>query len=183
MRFLSSALRRAFIGACSVLLTASGAFALPAVGSPMPTLTVQSIANVTVNFSPAGSQPILILGSGRRERDVHNDLKSDLDKLRKQGKLPGGLEVVVLVDLTSYDYWPAKPAAENALRSEQKKTPVKLIPDFSGKRREPFDLKSGVAATLLYVRDAQGKLSLRFRHEGELSPATRAQLVALLPAP
>lgn len=171
--------------ACALALT-SDAQALPAMGSARPAIKLKDGWEREVDFATI-NRPLIAIYEDKDDGFQNQTLKDELTALDKTTNYRKLIMQIILVDLTPYNYWPARGLAKNEIQKWSNKVGMILYYDFTDSARATLGYTKGQSNVVLY--DKAG--NVQFAYAGalpadkrkELADLVRAQVAALSPPP
>lgn len=157
-------------------LIATPVYALLAIGTEAPNARVEDADGKVLQMQSLKGKPILVMYEDRDSAKQNQPLKDELAKLGQGEKYKTQLAIAAIADLSSYDFWPAKGFAKDAIREESKKQKTTIYCDWNGGFRKAYGIKRGVSNVILVGRDGR----IVFTAEGAMSADARKRLVSLI---
>jgi hypothetical protein len=97
------------------LLVATPAFALPKVGTARPSIKLVDAWDRELDLSHL-AQPLLVVYEDKDDGNTNALMKDDLAQLDKTSHYRKTVLHIAVVDVTPWDYWPARGIAKNELQ-------------------------------------------------------------------
>jgi hypothetical protein len=152
----------------SMWLGPGSAQALPVAGATRPAVRLVDAWDKTLDVGSIGAKPVLVLYEGKESSAQNKQFKEELLALGRSKRYQS-IAVLVIADLQSYDYWPVRGFAKDAVKEKSAKYHRPIYCDWSGTVRSAFDLQRGASNIVLYGKDGHAL----FAYAGNLSDDTR----------
>ncbi len=156
-----------------------GAGAVPAVGNAAPAdARVEDVDGRSLTVASLAGRPAVVVYEDKDSRAANAARKAELTRIRKEEPALARVQVVAVADVSAYDFWPAKSAARDAIREEQKKAGFTIWLDWTARFRDKLDLTKGASNVVLL--DRKGRVA--FAAAGPLGTTSRQVLHAAMRA-
>jgi len=159
------------------LLAAAPALALPKVGTARPAIKLVDAWDRELDIARL-AQPLLIVYEDKDDGNSNAVMKTDLASLDAASHYRKTVLHIAVVDVTPWNYWPARGIAKGELQKWTNKTGVIMYSDFTGSVQTTLDLTKGKSTVVLWGADGK----VLFSYAGPVPADKRKELVDLLRA-
>ena len=163
------------LAALVVGLLAAPAFALPKVGTARPSIKLVDAWDRELDLSRL-AQPLLVVYEDKDDGNTNAAIKDELAQLDKTSHYRKTVLHIAVVDVTPWDYWPARGIAKTELQKWTNKVGVIMYSDFTGSVQTTLDFTKGKSTVVLWGKDGK----VLFSYAGPLPADKRKELVDLL---
>ena len=160
------------------IVPAGAVWALPSVGAPIPSATVEDADGRSLALAGLAGRPILIFYEDRASATQNQALKDDLARLARGDRYRRAVVLVPVADVGSYDFWPAKGLVTGAIRDESRKVGTTIYCDWNGSFGRALSVTKKTSNVVLAGRNGK----ILFARAGALSDPERARVLELLRA-
>lgn len=178
MSVSSSKLRRSSALALTfalALLVAASAPALPKVGSARPSIKLTDGWDRELDLTNLG-KPLIAIYEDNADGNTNQAIKDDLVALDRTTHYRKAVLQIYVIDLTPYNYWPARGLAKNELQKWSNRMNTIMYVDFTDSARQAFSFTKAQSNVVLYAKDG----SVLFAYAGPMPEAKRKELVDLV---
>lgn len=160
--------RRAMAQACFSLLVIpmalglGDALALPKEGGAAPNARIEDSEGAGLELKTLKGKPVVIVYDDRASAPTSEAYRKELVKLLKSAPFASNVKLLVVADVSPYDFWPARGTVKDAVRDETKKQGTTVYCDWTGGIRLGFKLKKEVTSVLMIDKDG----NVAFAFEG-----------------
>jgi hypothetical protein len=174
----------------AVVLIALGlaghALALPRVGATRPAIKLMDGWERELDLATI-NKPLIIIYEDKDDGFQNQTLKDELVTLDKANGYRKLILQIIVVDLTPYNYWPARGLAKNEIQKWSNKVGMILYYDFTDSARSTLALTKGQSNVVMY--DKAGAVQFAFAgavpadKRKDLADLIRAYVATVTPAP
>lgn len=157
------------------LLAAAPALALPKVGTARPAIKLVDAWDRELDIARL-AQPLLIVYEDKDDGNSNAVMKADLAALDAASHYRKTVLHVAVVDVTPWNYWPARGIAKGELQKWTNKTGFIMYSDFTGTVQTTLDFTKGKSTVVLWGADGK----VLFAYAGPVPADKRKELVDLL---
>ncbi|MRG92481.1 hypothetical protein GF068_11160 [Polyangium spumosum] len=169
---------------CGITLLAAAALPM---GSAQAVLSEQAVApnarvedadGKAVEIKSLKGKPIVIVYDDRTSAPKSEAFRRELVKLLKTGPYASKVSLLLVADVSPYDFWPARGTVKDAVREETKKQGTTVYCDWTGGMRTAYKLKNEITGVVMVGKDGR----VAFAKEGVPQGADQKRLVEALKA-
>ena len=158
-----------------VAVAATGAWALPTVGTPAARVEVENVAARAMRPLP-DARPLLVMYEDKDAQGQNDKARRVLGRINDSAENRTHFEFVAVADVAQWNWWPAKRYVLEDLQKIAIRENTTLFADWTAAVRKAWRLKPHVSTLVLTAADGK----VLFAGEGTLSEAQLAALVAEL---
>jgi hypothetical protein len=166
---------RVLAGIAFVAVAATGAWALPAVGTVPARVEVENVAARAMRPLP-DARPVLVMYEDKDAQAQNDKARKVLGKINDREENRARFEFAAVADVGAWNWWPAKKYVLEDLQKIAKRENTTLFADWTGAVRKAWGLKPHKSTLVLTAADGK----VLFAGEGTLSDAQLAALVGEL---
>ena len=168
----------------SLLLAASAAHGDPPTGSVVnavglpraPEFSLESTTGRTRHLRDYLGRVVIIIYEDRDSNQQNNPLKDALAARARSADLTRDVSLVAVANLSSYDFWPARGYARDAVVEIARQMGYEIMIDWTGAMSTAYRFRPGRSHVMVLSRDGR----VLFRHAGPMSAPARESFFALL---
>ncbi len=172
---LSPKVRLSFALTVVLAMWAATSAALPKPGAVRPAVKLVDGWDRELDLARLG-KPLLAIYEDKDDGFTNQQVKDDLTALEAAIAYRRSVAQIYVIDLTPWNYWPARGLAKNELQKWSNKVGVTMYVDFTGAAAQAFAFTKALSNVVLYDKD--GKLLFAFA--GPLPEPKRRELVSLV---
>jgi len=168
--------RRTLLSLALPLLTAAVVSATPNVALSVPkerdaapNARVEDADGNPVEIKSLKGKPVVIVYDDRSSAPKSEAFRKELVKLVKSAPK---ITLLIVADVSAYDFWPARGAVIDAVRKETQKQGTKVYCDWTGGMRSAYKMKNDVTNVIMLGKDAR----VAFASEGVPAAADQKRL-------
>jgi len=161
---------------CATALTGSSAMAVLSEKAEAPNARVEDSEGKATELKSLKGKPFVIVYDDRASAPKSESFRKELVKLLKGAPYASKVTLLVVADVSPYDFWPARGAVKDAVRSETKKQGTTVYCDWTGGLRSAYKLPKEKTGVVMVGKD--GKVA--FAKEGVPAGADHKRLVEAL---
>ena len=166
---------RVLAGIAFVAVAATGAWALPGVGTTPAHVQVENVAARAMRPLP-DARPLLVMYEDKDAQTQNDKARKVLGRITDRAENRARFEFVAVADVAAWNWWPAKKYVLADLQKIAARENTTLFADWTGAVRKAWGLKAHVSTLVLTAPDGK----VLFSGEGTLSDAQIATLVGEL---
>jgi predicted transcriptional regulator len=156
---------------------------MPALGVPKerdvaPNARIEDADGHALEIKSLKGKPVIIVYDDRTSAPKSEAYRRELVKLLKSAAFASKVTLLVVGDVSPYDFWPARGTVKDAVRKESQKQGTTVYCDWTGGLRSAYKLKTDVTSVVMVGKDAR----VRFAFEGVPAGAEQTRLVDALRA-
>jgi hypothetical protein len=151
------------------LLGAAPALAVPKEGDTAANARIEDAEGRGFELKTLKGKPFVIVYDDKTSAPTSDAFRREFLKLAKSEPYRSALGVVIVADVSPYDYWPAKGIVKDAVRDETRKQGTTIYCDWTTGLRTAYRFRSGVSNVVLVGGDGR----VAFASEGV--PGSAAQ--------
>ncbi|MDC3961659.1 YtfJ family protein [Polyangium jinanense] len=159
-------------------LPSATALAVLSEQSAAPNARVEDADGKAVEIKSLKGKPIVIVYDDRTSAPKSEAFRRDLVKLLKSGPYASKVSLLLVADVSPYDFWPARGSVKDAVREETKKQGTTVYCDWTGGMRSAYKLKNEITSVVMVGKDGK----VMFAKEGVPAGADQKRLVDTLKA-
>ncbi len=168
------------------LFVAGRAVALPKVASARPAIKLSDGWERELDLAKT-TIPVIVIYEDKDDGNQNQTLKDELTALDKSIGYRKQILQLIVVDLTPYNYWPARGMAKNEIQKWSNKVGMILYYDFTDTARATLGFTKAQSNVVMY--DKAGAVQFAFAgalptdKRKELADLIRAHMATLTPPP
>jgi len=143
-----------------------------------PNAKVEDSEGKAVEIKSLKGKPIVIVYDDRTSAPKSESFRRDLVKLLKSGPYASKVSLLLVADVSPYDFWPARGSVKDAVREETKKQGTTVYCDWTGGMRTAYKLKNEITSVVMVGKDGR----VAFAKEGVPAASDQKRLVEALNA-
>jgi len=181
---MKSTARRTFFSSLGItLFTAAALWVTPVQAVPKeqdaaPNARIEDADGHALELKALKGKPVVIIYDDRTSAPKSEGFRKELIKLLKSPPYASQVELLLVANVSAYDFWPARGTVEDAVRKETKKQGTKVYCDWTGGLRSAFKLKNEVTNVVMVGKDGR----VAFALEGVPAGKEQQRLVEMLRA-
>lgn len=144
--------------ALTIVLSAS-ADASPRVGDHVPRSEAAALDGRTFDTRATHGNLTLIFYEDKDSAKQNQALKNELHAVKRSPGFKPNVRIIAVVDVSGYDWWPARGFVEDAIRTEERKAGAPIYLDWSGDFGKAFQVTRGVSNIVLVGEDGKVRLT------------------------
>jgi hypothetical protein len=137
------------------LLSAAPALAVPKEGDIAANARIEDADGHGFELKTLKGKPFVIVYDDKASAPTSDAFRRDLLKLAKSAPYRSALGVVLVGDVSPYDYWPAKGIVKDAVREETRKQGTTIYCDWTTGLRTAYRFRSGVSNVVVVGGDGR----------------------------
>jgi hypothetical protein len=163
------------------LLAAAALFATPVQAVPReqdvaPNVKLEDADGNPLEIKALRGKPVVIIYDDRTSAPTSEAFRKEFIRMLKSTPLGSEVQLLLVANVSAYDFWPARGTVEDAVRKETKKQGTKVYCDWSGGLRSAFKLKNEVTNVVMVGKDGR----VAFALEGVPAGKEQQRLVEML---
>jgi len=176
--------QRTFFGTLAFsLFTAAALWATPVQAVPKeqevaPNARLEDADGNALELKALKGKPVVIIYDDRTSAPSSESFRKELIKMLKSNALGGEVQLLLVANVSAYDFWPARGTVEDVVRKETKKQGTKIYLDWTGGLRSAMKLKNEVTSVVMVGKDGR----VAFASEGVPQGKDQQRLVEMLRA-
>jgi hypothetical protein len=136
-------------------LGAVPALAVPKEGDVAANARLEDADDHGFELKALKGKPFVIVYDDTTSASTSEAFRREFLKLAKSAPYKSTIGVVLVGDVSSYDYWPAKGIVKNAVREETRKQGTTVYCDWTAGLRTAYRFRRGVSNVVLVGRDGR----------------------------
>jgi hypothetical protein len=154
---MNSFSRRAvvFLGVAGLVGSGLGvapALAIPKEGAAVGSARVEDAEGGGLELKSLKGKPFVIVYDDKTSAPKSEALRREVVALSKTDAYKSKLGVVIVADVSPYDFWPAKGIVIDAVRAETRKQGITVYCDWRGDLRTAYKFKGDISNVVLVAR-------------------------------
>ncbi len=180
---MTSFARRTALTLGIMLLAAAALPAGPALAmlpeqATAPNARIEDADGKALEIKSLKGKPIVIVYDDRISAPKSESFRRDMVKLLKTSPFASKVTLLVVADVSPYDFWPARGTVNDRVREETKKQGTTVYCDWTGGLRSSYKLSKEITSVVMVGKN--GRVS--FAKEGVPAAADQKRLVEALRA-
>ena len=143
-----------------------------------PNARIEDADGHALEIKSLKGKPVLIVYDDRTSAPKSEAFRRELVKLLKASPYDSKVTLLVVADVSPYDFWPARGTVKDAVRKETQKQGTTVYCDWTGGLRTSYKMKSDVTNVVMVGKDAR----VGFAFEGVPAGAAQKRLMDALRA-
>lgn len=156
----------------------SAAVGVPKERDTAPNARIEDADGKALELSSLKGKPVLIVYDDRSSAPKSEAFRKDIVKLLKGAPYASTVKLLVVANVSSFDFWPARGTVQDAVRKETQKQGTTVYCDWSGGLHKAYKMKDDVTGVVLIGKDAK----VRYAFEGIPTGTEKKRLVDALSA-
>jgi predicted transcriptional regulator len=175
--------QRTFLGTLAFsLFTAAALWATPVQAVPKeqevaPNARLEDADGHALELKALKGKPVVIIYDDRSSAPSSEAFRKEFIKQLKSNAF-GEVQLLLVANVSAYDFWPARGTVEDVVRKETKKQGTKIYLDWTGGLRSAFKFKNEVTSVVMVGKDGR----VAFASEGVPQGKEQQRLVEMLRA-
>jgi hypothetical protein len=141
-----------------------------------PNAKIEDADGHALEIKSLKGKPIVIVYDDRASAPKSEAYRREIVKLLKSAPYASKVTLLVVGDVSPYDFWPARGTVKDAVRKETQKQGTTVYCDWTGGLRSAYKLKNDVTSVVMVGKDAR----VRFAFEGVPAGTDQKRLVDAL---
>ena len=160
----------------AVATASSDSFAIPKSGEGLPSASVVDANGTSFDTASVKGRPLLIVYEDKDSGKDNQALKDELAAFAREGDYRDRIALVAVADVSSFNFWPARGFAKDAIRRESARAGTTVYCDWDGVFRERLTLTKGKSNVVLVGKDGK----VLYAAHGAMGENARARFFSLL---
>jgi hypothetical protein len=179
---MKSIARRTFFTTIGIpLFTAAVLWVAPVLAVPKeqevaPNARLEDADGKPLELKALKGKPVVIIYDDRTSAPKSEAFRKEFIKMLKTSPLGSEVQLLLVANVSAYDFWPARGTVEDAVRKETKKQGTKIYCDWTGGLRSAFKLKNEVTSVVMVGKDGR----IAFSMEGVPAGKEQQRLVEMI---
>jgi hypothetical protein len=136
------------------------ALAIPKEGAAVGSARVEDAEGGGLELKSLKGKPFVIVYDDKTSAPKSEALRREIVALSKTDAYKSKLGVVIVADVSPYDFWPAKGIVIDAVRAETRKQGITVYCDWTGDLRTAYKFKGDISNVVLVSKDFRALVAI-----------------------